>query len=53
VLALAGRTKLGTIPLLLEGSVIAMTTTGKTFKNRKWWLSGDDELAACDRKAEV
>ena len=48
LLALAGKTKLGTIPLPLEGSVIAMTTKGKAF--RKKWLSGDDELAAYDRK---
>jgi len=53
MLALAGNTKLGTITLPLEGSVIAMITKGKAFNNRKWRLSGDDELAAYDRKVRV
>jgi len=53
VLALAGRPRLGTIPLSVNGSVIAMTTKGKSFRKRQWWQTGDDELAAYDRKVEV
>jgi len=37
----------------LKGSGIAMTTKGTAFRRRKWWLSGDDELARYDRKVEV
>ena len=37
----------------MNGSVIAMTTKGKSFRKRQWWQTGDDELAAYDRKVEV
>jgi len=37
----------------VNGSVIAMTRKGKSFRKRQWWLTGDDELAAYDRKVEV
>jgi len=30
-----------------------MTTKGKAFRKRQWWLTGNDELAANDRKVEV
>jgi len=30
-----------------------MTTKGKAFRKRQWWLTGNDELAAHDRKVEV
>ena len=53
VLALAGKSKLATTPLPVDGSVIAMTKKGKAFRKRQWWLKGDDELAAYDRKVEV
>ena len=53
VLALAGRHRLGAIPLFINGSVIAMTTKGKSFRKRQWWQTGEDELAAYDRKVEV
>jgi len=51
--ALAGITKPGTTPFLLKGSKKAMTTKGKAFRKRKWWQSGDDELAEYDKKVEV
>jgi len=51
--ALAGRPRRGVIPLSVNGSVIAMTTNGKSFRKRQWWLTGEDELAAYDRKVEV
>ena len=53
VLALAGKSKLGTTPLPVDGSFIAMTTKGKAFRKRQWWPAGHDELAAYDRKVEV
>jgi len=54
VLALAGKPKRGTIPLPVNGSVIAMTTKGKSFRKRQWWVTlGKYELAAYDRKVEV
>jgi len=53
VLALAGKSKLGTTPLPVDGSFIAMTTKGKVFRKRQWWPAGHDELAAYDRKVEV
>jgi len=53
VLALAGASKLGTIPLPVEGFVTAMTTKGKASRKRQWLLIGDDELAAYNRKVEV
>jgi len=53
VLALAGRPSRGAIPLSVNGSVIAMTTQGKSFRKKQWWLKGEDELAAYDRKVEV
>ena len=53
VLALVGRPRLGAIPLTFNGSVIVMTTKGKSFRKRQWWQTGDDELAAYDRKVEV
>jgi len=53
VLALAGRPRQGAIPLSVNGSVIAMTTKGKSFRKRQWWQTGEDELAAYDRKVEV
>ena len=55
VLALAGKSKQVTTvtPLPVEGSVIAMTTKRKAFRKRQWWLTGDDELAAYDRKVEL
>jgi len=53
VLALVGRPRLGAIPLSVYGSVIAMTTKGKSFRKRQWWQTGDDELVAYDRKVEV
>ena len=37
----------------MNGSVITMTTKGKSFRKRQWWLTGEDELAAYDRKVEV
>jgi hypothetical protein len=37
VLALAGKSKPGTIPLPVEGFVTVMTTTGKAFRKRQWW----------------
>jgi len=37
----------------VKGSVIAMKSKGKAFRKRQWWLTGDDELAAYDRKVEV
>ena len=49
VLALAGRPRLGAIPFSVNGSVIAMTTKGKSFRKRQWWQTGDDELATYDR----
>jgi len=52
-LTLAGKRKSGTIPLPLEGSIIALTTRGKAFRKRKLWLLGDDELAEYERKVEV
>ena len=45
VLALAGRPRLGAIPLSVNGSVTAMTTIGKSFRKRQWWQTGHDELA--------
>jgi len=30
-----------------------MTTRGKAFRKRRWWQSGDDELAEYDKKVEV
>jgi len=39
VLALAGRPKRRAIPLPVDGSVIAMTTKGKSFSKRQWWIS--------------
>jgi len=53
VLATAGRPRRGAIPLSVNGSVIAITTKGKSFRKRQWWLTGEDELAAYDRKVEV
>ena len=55
LLALVGKTKSGTLPLPgpLEGSVIAITTQGKAFRKRKWWILGDDKLAEYDRKVEA
>jgi len=53
VLAFAGRPRLGAIPLSVNGSVMAMTTKGKSFRKRQWWQTEDDELAAYDRKVEV
>jgi len=53
VLALAGRPRRGAVPLSVNGSVIAMTIKGKFFRKRQWWLTGEDELAAYDRKVEV
>jgi len=52
VLALAGRPRRGAISLSVNGSVIAMTTKGKSFRKRQWWQTGEDELAAYDRKVE-
>ena len=37
----------------MEGFITAMTTKGKAFRKRQWWLIGDDELAAYNRKVEV
>jgi len=51
VLAFAGKPKRGTIPLPVNGSVTAMTTKGKSFRKRQWCLTGDDELAAYERKS--
>jgi len=51
--ALAGKTKPDTTPFLLEGSKKAMTTQGKASRKRKWWQSGDDELAEYDKRVEV
>jgi len=53
VLALAGKSKIGTTPLPVDGSVIALTTKEKAFRKRQWWLSEDDELAAYDGKVEA
>ena len=53
VLALAGKPKRGTIPLPVDGSTIAMTTKGNSVRKMEWWLTGNDELAAYDRKVEV
>jgi len=53
VLALAGKSKLGTIPLPIEGFVTAMTTKGMSLRKRQWWLTGNDELAAYDRTVEL
>jgi hypothetical protein len=53
VLALVGRPKRGAILHPVNGSVIAMTTKGKSFRKKQWWLTGEDELAAYDRKVEV
>ena len=53
LLALAGKSKLGTIPLPVDGIVTAMATKGKAFRTRQWWLTEDDELAAYDRKVKV
>jgi len=36
VLVLAGTSKLGTIPLPVQGFVTAMTTKGKAFRKRQW-----------------
>jgi len=52
VLAL-GKSKVGTIPLPIEDFVTAMITKGKAFRKWQWWLTGNDELAAYDRKVEV
>ena len=52
-LSLAGKPKRGTTPLPVDGSFIAVTTKGKSFRKRQRWLKGDDELAAYDRKGEV
>ena len=53
MLALEGKSKLGTIPLPVDGFVTAMTSKGKAFRKRQWWLTEDDELVAYDRKVEV
>ena len=53
VLALAGKPKQGTTPLPVDGSITAMTTKGKSFRKGRWWLTGDDDLAAYNRKVEV
>jgi len=53
VLALAGKSKLGTIPFPVEGFVTAMTTRGTAYRKRQWWLTRNYELAAYDRKVEV
>ena len=34
----------------MEKSTKAMTTKGKAFRKRNWWLLGDDELAEYERK---
>jgi len=36
VLALAGRPRLGAIPLSVNGSAIAMSTKDKSFRKRQW-----------------
>jgi len=30
-----------------------MTTKGKSFRKKQWWQTGEDELAAYDRKVEA
>ena len=50
---MAGKTNPEITPLLLEGSVKAMTTNGMAFQKRKWWQSMDDELAEYDKNVEV
>jgi len=52
VLAIAGSPRRGAIPLCVNGSVIAMTTKGESFRKRQWWLKREDELAAY-RKVEM
>jgi hypothetical protein len=52
-LALADKMKSETTPLLLEGSIKAMTTKVKAFQKRKWQPFRDDELAEYDKRVEV
>jgi len=53
LLSLAGKESPSSNKAFLEHSTKAMTTNGKSFRKRKWWLLGDDELAKYDRRAEV
>jgi len=53
LLAFAGKPKQGTTPLPVDGFIITMKTKGKSFRKRQWGLTGDNELAAYDRKVSV
>jgi len=48
-----GKTDQETTSLLIEGSNKINATKEKAFRKRKWWQSGDDELAEYDRRVEV